>query len=96
MDGHTAIRESWRAIFESNPRFSVRVNSKMRWESALLSVHSVVETLYLQKDQTAHGPMLSTNVFIRGANGWRLLSRHNSAAAQQPEGNYGNHKYTLH
>jgi ketosteroid isomerase-like protein len=98
MEGHTAIRESWRAIFESNPRFSVRIHSKIRWESALLSVHSVVETLYLQKDQTAHGPMLSTNVFIRGANGWRLLSRHTSAAAQQPEsgGNHGSRKYTLH
>ncbi|GHU33778.1 hypothetical protein AGMMS50256_26360 [Betaproteobacteria bacterium] len=98
MDGHTAIRESWRSIFECNPRFSVRVHSKMRWESALISVHSVVETLYLQKDQSAHGPMLSTNVFIRGANGWRLLSRHTSAAAQAPEGgnNHGGRKYTLH
>ncbi len=85
MDGLAAIRESWRSIFESNPRFSVHIRSKVRWESLLISVHSVVETLYLDKDQTTHGPMLSTNVFIRGANGWRLLSRHASAAAEDSD-----------
>ena len=30
MDGHAAIRESWRSIFESNPRFSVHIRSKVR------------------------------------------------------------------
>lgn len=100
MDGHTAIRESWRSIFESNPRFSVHIRSKVRWESVLISVHSVVETLHLEKDQTAHGPMLTTNVFSRGTNGWRLLSRHTSAAAEEPENGdddaYGGTQHTLH
>ena len=99
MDGHTAIRESWRSIFESNPRFSVHIRGKVRWESLLISVHSVVETLFLEKDQTVHGPMLSTNVFIRGANGWRLLSRHTSAAAEASETEDetpDSQKHTLH
>ena len=99
MDGHTAIRESWRSIFESNPRFSVHIRSKVRWESLLISVHSVVETLFLEKDQTVHGPMLTTNVFIRGANGWRLLSRHTSAAAEAAESDddtLDSQKHTLH
>ena len=99
MDGHAAIRESWRSIFESNPRFSVHIRSKVRWESLLISVHSVVETLFLEKDQTVHGPMLTTNVFIRGANGWRLLSRHTSAAAEAAESDddtLDSQKHTLH
>ena len=85
MEGTLAVRESWRAILESNPRFSVHVRSKVCWESSLISVHSVVETLFLEKDQTPHGPMLSTNVFIRGIHGWRLLSRHTSAATETAE-----------
>jgi ketosteroid isomerase-like protein len=98
-DGHAAIRDSWRAVFESNPRFSVRIRGKLRWESAMVSVHCVVETLYLLKDQTAHGPMLSTNVFVRGTNGWRLVSHHSSAAIRAPE--HGDEdlpggKHTLH
>ena len=99
MDGLAAIRESWRSIFESNPRFSVHIRSKVRWESLLISVHSVVETLFLEKDQTVHGPMLTTNVFIRGANGWRLLSRHTSAAAEAAESDddtLDSQKHTLH
>ena len=72
----------------------------VRWESVLISVHSVVETLHLEKDQTTHGPMLTTNVFTRGTNGWRLLSRHTSAAAEEPENGdedaYGGHQHTLH
>ena len=99
MAGTAAIRESWRSIFESNPRFSVHIRSKVRWESLLISVHSVVETLFLDKDQTVHGPMLSTNVFIRGANGWRLLSRHTSAAAEPSENDddaQDGQRHTLH
>ena len=100
MDGHAAIRESWRSIFESNPRFSVHIRSKVRWESVLISVHSVVETLHLEKDQTTHGPMLTTNVFTRGTNGWRLLSRHTSAAAEHADVADdladGQHRHTLH
>jgi ketosteroid isomerase-like protein len=99
LDGHAAIRESWRAIFDNNPRFSVRIHRKARWDSALISVHSIVEALYLQKDQTVHGPMQATNVFVRGSSGWRLASRHASAAAVPRSGDEnvrGGRKPTLH
>lgn len=100
LTGTLAIRDSWRIIFANNPRFTVRIKSKIRWDSLLLSVHSVVETLYLGDDQTPHGPMLSTNVFQRGPNGWRLLSHHTSAAADTDSGEAGNEQLassrTLH
>jgi ketosteroid isomerase-like protein len=99
LDGHAAIRESWRAIFDNNPRFSVRTHGKTRWDSALISVRSIVEALYLQKDQTVHGPMLATNVFVRGTSGWRLASRHASAAVVPRNGDEnirGGRKPTLH
>lgn len=80
LTGPTAIRDSWRAIFANNPRLTVRVVTSVRWKSVMLDVHSVVETLYLAGEPTAHGPLLSTNVFQRGADGWRLLSHHTSTA----------------
>ena len=82
LSGHAAIRESWRSIFSSNPRFRVHIKHSTRWKGVLHAVHSVVETLYLGDDATPHGPMLSTNVYQRGANGWRLLARHTSAGAE--------------
>ncbi|MDR3298548.1 MAG: nuclear transport factor 2 family protein [Candidatus Accumulibacter sp.] len=99
VDGHAAIRESWRAIFAGNPRFSMRLHSKTRWESAFISAHCVVETLYLQADRTAHGPMLSTHIFIRGVNGWRLVSRHSSALlplSGDDNDVFDGRKHTLH
>jgi ketosteroid isomerase-like protein len=81
LRGAAAIRESWRGIFASNPQLTVRITSGVRWNGMLLTVHNVIETLYLGNEPTPHGPMLATNVFQRGANGWRLLSHHASTAA---------------
>ena len=81
LTGPLAIRDSWHAIFENNPRLTVRVTHSLRWKGAMLDVHSVVETLYLGDESAPHGPMLSTNVFQRGPTGWRLLAHHTSAAA---------------
>lgn len=97
LTGHAAIRESWRAIFANNPRFTVHIKRKLRWDSVLLAVHSIVETLYLGNEPTQHGPMLSTNVFQRGAGGWRMLSRHASAATSAEAGETGSDpQRTLH
>ena len=82
LAGHPSIRESWRIIFDNNQRFRVHLKHSMRWKGVLHAVHSVVEMLYLGDDATPHGPMLSTNVYQRGANGWRLLMRHTSAGTE--------------
>jgi len=83
--GPIAIRDSWRTIFANNPRLTVHITHSVRWKSAMLTVHSVIETLYIGEEPTAHGPMLSTNVFQRGASGWCLLSHHSSAASDAVE-----------
>lgn len=82
LRGAAAIRESWRAIFANNPQLTVRITRSVRWNSMLLTVHNVIETLYLGNEPTPHGPMLATNVFQRGASGWRLLAHHSSTAAE--------------
>lgn len=81
LTGSAAIRDSWRAIFANNPRFTVKIERKVCWKSVLLCVHNIVESLQLGNDLMPHGPMLSTNVFQCGVNGWRMLSRHTSAAS---------------
>jgi ketosteroid isomerase-like protein len=91
LAGTAAVRESWRNVFENGSRLHVRVTHTVRWTSALMAVHNVLETLYLGDDPTPHGPMLATNVFIRGANGWRLLSHHASTASEPPAENTAAH-----
>jgi ketosteroid isomerase-like protein len=101
LTGPAAIRDSWQAIFANNPRLSVRVTPSVRWKGVMLDVHSVVETLYLGDEPTPHGPMLSTNVFQRGPKGWRMLSHHTSAAADDGSAESGcetaqSRPHTLH
>lgn len=83
LTGTAAIRESWRAIFANNPRLTVRLSRVIRWTGMLLAVHNVVETLFIGDERRPHSPMLATNVFQRGASGWRLLCHHSSSAADR-------------
>jgi ketosteroid isomerase-like protein len=85
LRGSAAIRENWRNIFAHNPRLTVRISRSVRWSGMLLAVHNVVETLYVGDEAVPHGPMLATNVFQRGARGWRLLSHHASTGASMAD-----------
>ena len=82
MTGSTAIRESWQTIFSTNANLTVHAQRVICWQSAIIAVHSVTEVLFVGDDPTPHGPVLSTNVFQRSANGWRLISRHTSTGVE--------------
>ena len=82
LTGSTAIRESWQTIFSTNANLTVHAQRAICWQSAIIAVHSVTEVLFVGDDPTPHGPVLSTNVFQRSANGWRLISRHTSTGVE--------------
>ena len=102
LTGAAAIRDSWRTIFANNPRLMVRLSRGVRWSGMLMAVHNVVETLYIGAEQKPHAPMLATNIFQRGANGWRMLAHHAStadgelAATLSSGDRDGNKPHTLH
>ncbi len=82
LTGSTAIRDSWQTIFSTNANLTVHAQRVICWQSAIIAVHSVTEVLFVGDDPTPHGPVLSTNVFQRSANGWRLISRHTSTGVE--------------
>jgi len=106
MVGHAAIRESWRAILGSGRRLHIGIGRSVRWTSMLMSVHSVIEQITIDNDppnEPAHGgeggtlTLAGTNVLLRGANGWRLLSHHSSAIQEQTDAeSSGNGPRVLH
>ncbi|NJA88092.1 nuclear transport factor 2 family protein [Rhodocyclus tenuis] len=85
LEGMSAIRERWRALFAATPRITVRLSQPLHWTSMLLAVHHVIETFYTADDPAPKSCVLATNVFQRGVNGWRLLAHHASAAAEFPD-----------
>ena len=102
MVGHSAIRESWRAILANGRRLHIGTSRSVRWTSMLMTVHNVIEHITIDGDQpgeTAAGGTLTlaaTNVLLRGANGWRFLSHHSSAIQEPSESDSNGGPRILH
>ncbi len=85
--GHGAIRASFDAIFASGP-IPVRPDSVRKVEGSGCAVHHVLEKVDVLSDE---GPqtawVIATNVFIKTAQGWRLVLHHASPGSprQMPE-----------
>lgn len=82
--GSTLIRDSWQQIFNA-ARLRVQPEPVVQWHGMVLAIHHLVETLFVGDDPAPHGPLHVTHVthvYSRGAHGWRLVSRHASAAGE--------------
>lgn len=77
--GHAAIRASWQAIFE---RGGVQIQPVQRHvsQNMLTAVHSLIEEIHEDSDNPAEVHVLATNVYLKTAQGWRMVSHHASLA----------------
>ena len=78
LAGYAMIRESWRRIFENGPRMRVSITPLSAVVNPFTAIHSLVEriTVGSQKQETA--PIVTTNVYVRGPTGWRMVVHHGS------------------
>lgn len=80
FSGIASIRESWKQLFETGMKFNVRVSNVIKTHSALIAVHSVLQHINVEGDDTIAPPLITTNIFTRGPMGWQLLVHHTSPA----------------
>ncbi len=78
FSGLAAIRESWKQLFETGMKFNVRISNVVRSHSALIAVHSLLQHVSVEGDDTIAPPLITTNVYARGPQGWQLLLHHTS------------------
>lgn len=93
--GLAPIRESWRHIF-TTARLRMQAATVARWQGSVLAIHHLTETLFVGDDPSPHGPLHVTHVYSRGAHGWRLVSRHASAADDSHQAMAESTPHTLH
>jgi len=93
--GISPIRESWRGIFANN-KIRVEAEQITHWQGSILAIHHLTEVLYVGEDPSPHGPLHVTHVYARGAHGWRLVSRHASAADDSHQAMADASPHTLH
>ena len=76
--GAGAIRAAFDAMF-SNGSIDARPEKVRRLQTHTCAVHSVLEQVRVM---TAEGPqsawVIATNVYVKGAQGWRLVAHHAS------------------
>lgn len=83
--GQAAIRASFEAIF-ANGGIPVRPEQVHRLQTLGTALHHLVERIEVRSPEGLQtGWVLTTNVYVKTAQGWRMAAHHASpAAAQEP------------
>jgi len=85
LRGWQPVMESWRAIFENTPQIrflltdvTVEVRGGLAWVTLYENLNSSLE------GQNVAATILTTNIFRKGPDGWRMILHHGSSVAQPP------------
>jgi ketosteroid isomerase-like protein len=84
LRGRNMVMESWRRIFENTPQIqfmltdvSIEIRGDFAWVTLYENINSIVE------EQKVTATVLTTNIFEKRADGWRMIHHHGSSVAQQ-------------
>ena len=80
--GYEQVRDSWARILASGQRLKVQLSEQVYLQGMMLSLHSVHENIILGNEAAQQHPVITTNVYLRTAGGWRMIAHHSSLAPQ--------------
>ena len=83
LTGYQQIRENWAQIFGSGERLKFHLTEQVAVQGMMLSVHSLHENVLVAGEPRPRAPVVTTNVYLRTANGWRMVVHHGSVAPAQ-------------
>jgi ketosteroid isomerase-like protein len=85
LRGRKPVMESWRRIFENTPSIQftltdvkIEVHGELAWVTLYENLNSTVE------GQKVSASILTTNIFQKSTDGWRMIHHHGSTVAQPP------------
>ncbi|MCX8086888.1 MAG: nuclear transport factor 2 family protein [Rhodocyclaceae bacterium] len=93
LTGYALVRESWRRIFEGGRRLQVQLLALSAVHGPFTAVHSVIEQIAVAGEKHLAAPVAATNVYVRGAFGWRMIVHH---ASPVPPSSVGDVPQVLH
>ncbi|MDH5579430.1 MAG: nuclear transport factor 2 family protein, partial [Betaproteobacteria bacterium] len=80
LAGQDQVRESWRQIFAGGATARVHVTQQVAISGTMVAVHSVHENFSRPGEARPMQAVVSTNVYLRTAAGWRMVAHHGSPA----------------
>lgn len=78
LTGYAMVREGWRRIFESGAKLSVQRLALATIPGPFVAVHSLIEQIAVIGEKHLAAPVVATNIYQRGAFGWRMIVHHAS------------------
>lgn len=93
LAGYALVREAWRRIFAGGKRLKVQLLALSTVHGPFSAVHSVIEQIGVVGDKNLPAPVVATNVYVRGALGWRMIVHH---ASPVPPSSIGDAPHILH
>ncbi len=93
LNGYALVREGWRHIFAGGTRLKVQLLALSTVHAPFTAVHSVIEQIAVVGQKHLAAPVVATNVYIRGALGWRMIVHH---ASPVPPNSIGDAPQVLH
>ena len=91
--GYTMIRAAWQRIFANGRRLKVRMSQQTTVTTPFAMISTVLEHFATLDDENLSAPVAATNVYVRGALGWRMVAHH---ASPVPPNSIGEAPRTLH
>ena len=86
LRGWKPVMESWQRIFENTPQIrfmltdlAIEVRGELAWVTLYENLNSSLE------GQNVAAMILTTNIFRKGPDGWRMIHHHGSSVAQAPQ-----------
>ena len=82
ISGYERVRENWSQIFKSGQRLQLQLSDQVVVSGMMLSLHSLHENILVLGGQGAgsRSIVVTTNVYLRSAGGWRMVLHHASPA----------------
>jgi ketosteroid isomerase-like protein len=76
--GYTTIREAWQNVFANGTRLRVRLSQQTTVSTPFAIISTLLEHFATLDDQNLSAPVAATNIYVRGALGWRMVAHHAS------------------
>jgi ketosteroid isomerase-like protein len=76
--GYANIREAWQRVFASGSKLRVRLSQQTAVSTPFAMVSTLLEHIATADNESQSAPVAATNVYVRGALGWRMVAHHAS------------------
>lgn len=91
--GYATIREAWQNVFANGTRLRVRLSQQTTVSTPFAMISMLLEHIATADNENLNAPVAATNIFVRGALGWRMVAHH---ASPVPPSSIAEAPRTLH